>query len=89
MRYTFLQNIGGSITVWYNVFWEAARRGAFKPLFLTGGGGIALLLLSGLATAHSLASAAYRPGIPPSQAVRGDLAQATMPSHPTLEENHG
>ena len=47
---------------------------------------IALLLLAGPVTAHALASAAYRVGIPQSQAIRDDLAQATQP---TVEENLG
>jgi multicomponent Na+:H+ antiporter subunit G len=37
---------------------------------------IALLLLSGPVTAHTLASAAYRIGIPLSRVVRDDLSQA-------------
>jgi multisubunit Na+/H+ antiporter MnhG subunit len=35
---------------------------------------IALLLLAGPITAHALASAAYRVGIPQSQAIRDDLS---------------
>jgi multicomponent Na+:H+ antiporter subunit G len=35
---------------------------------------IALLLLAGPVTAHALASAAYRVGIPQSQAIRDDLS---------------
>jgi multicomponent Na+:H+ antiporter subunit G len=37
---------------------------------------IALLLLAGPVTAHALASAAYRIGIPMKQATRDDLAQS-------------
>jgi multicomponent Na+:H+ antiporter subunit G len=37
---------------------------------------IALLLLAGPVTAHALASAAYRVGIPLSQVIRDDLAKA-------------
>jgi multisubunit Na+/H+ antiporter MnhG subunit len=37
---------------------------------------IALLLFAGPVTAHALASAAYRVGIPLSQVIRDDLAQA-------------
>jgi multicomponent Na+:H+ antiporter subunit G len=47
---------------------------------------IALLLLAGPVTAHALASAAYRVGIPQSQAIRDDLTRATQP---TVEENLG
>jgi len=36
---------------------------------------IALLLLAGPVTAHTLASAAYRVGIPLSRAIRDDLSQ--------------
>jgi multicomponent Na+:H+ antiporter subunit G len=36
---------------------------------------IALLLLAGPVTAHTLASAAYRAGIPLSRAIRDDLSQ--------------
>jgi multicomponent Na+:H+ antiporter subunit G len=50
---------------------------------------IALLLLAGPVTAHALASAAYRVGIPPSQALRDDLAQALEQSYPSVEENLG
>jgi multicomponent Na+:H+ antiporter subunit G len=50
---------------------------------------IALLLLAGPVTAHALASAAYRVGIPQSQALRDDLAQALERSYPAAEENLG
>jgi len=41
---------------------------------------IALLLLAGPVTAHALASAAYRIGIPQAHALRDDLAWTTQPS---------
>lgn len=50
---------------------------------------VALLLLAGPVTAHALASAAYRVGIPLSQAIRDDLTAVTKPDQPTLEEKHG
>ncbi len=50
---------------------------------------IALLLLSGPVTAHALASAAYRVGILPRQALRDDLARAREQVHPSVEENLG
>ena len=50
---------------------------------------IALLLLAGPVTAHALASAAYRVGIPQSQALRDDLAQVFEQSHPLVEEDLG
>jgi len=50
---------------------------------------IALLLLAGPVTAHALASAAYRAGIPQSQALRDDLAQVFEQSHPLAEEDLG
>ena len=40
---------------------------------------IFLLLLTGPATSHALASAAYRLGIPLKQSQRDDLAQAVLP----------
>jgi len=45
---------------------------------------IALLLLAGPVTAHALASAAYRVGIPLRQTIRDDLAGTAQPS---VEEN--
>jgi multicomponent Na+:H+ antiporter subunit G len=50
---------------------------------------IALLLLSGPVTAHALASAAYRVGIPLRQAVRNDLTPAAEAEDGLLEENLG
>ena len=50
---------------------------------------IALLLLAGPVTAHALASAAYRIGIPQSQAVRDDLAQVGARSHPPAKGDPG
>ncbi|MGD9049179.1 MAG: monovalent cation/H(+) antiporter subunit G [Anaerolineae bacterium] len=50
---------------------------------------IALLLLAGPVTAHALASAAYRVGIPPSQAFCDDLAQVVEQSHSSVEQNVG
>ena len=47
---------------------------------------IALLPLAGPMTAHALASAAYRVGIPLSKPIRDDLARTTQP---TVEENLG
>jgi multicomponent Na+:H+ antiporter subunit G len=44
---------------------------------------IALLLLSGPVTAHALASAAYRIGIPLVQGIRDDLAQQAGPGQDT------
>jgi len=44
---------------------------------------IALLLLSGPVTAHALASAAYRTGIPLVQGIRDDLAQQAAASRDT------
>lgn len=49
----------------------------------------AVLLLASPVTAHALASATYRVGIPLRQAIREDLAQATTSSHPSVEENLG
>jgi multicomponent Na+:H+ antiporter subunit G len=50
---------------------------------------IALLLLAGPVTAHALASAAYRVGIPLHRAVRDDLAQAAKQTHPSVDQNLG
>ena len=50
---------------------------------------IALLLLAGPVTAHALASAAYRVGIPQSRPIRDDLAKVLEQSHPMEEENLG
>ena len=50
---------------------------------------IALLLLAGPVTAHALASAAYRVGIPQSQALRDDLAQALEQGKTCVEEDLG
>ena len=50
---------------------------------------IALLLLAGPVTAHALASAAYRVGIPQSRPIRDDLAKVLEQSHPVEEENLG
>jgi multicomponent Na+:H+ antiporter subunit G len=50
---------------------------------------IALLLLAGPVTAHALASAAYRIGIPQAQALRDDLAQALEQSKTCGEEEVG
>jgi multicomponent Na+:H+ antiporter subunit G len=50
---------------------------------------IALLLLAGPVTAHALASAAYRVGIPQSQALRDDLALALEQSKTCGEEEVG
>ena len=50
---------------------------------------IALLLLAGPVTAHALSSSAYRVGIPQSQALCDDLAQAVEQSHPSVEKNLG
>jgi multicomponent Na+:H+ antiporter subunit G len=50
---------------------------------------IALLLLAGPVTAHALASAAYRVGIPQSQALCDDLAQALEQSNACGEEDLG
>ena len=50
---------------------------------------IALLLLAGPVTAHALASAAYRIGIPLKQAIRDDLTRATSPESDQLEETFG
>ena len=50
---------------------------------------IALLMLAGPVTAHALASAAYRVGIPQSQALRDDLAQALEQSKTCGEEEVG
>ena len=47
---------------------------------------IALLLLAGPVTAHALASAAYRIGIPMKQALRDDLAHSV---EPTAKGAHG
>ena len=46
---------------------------------------IALLLLAGPVTAHALASAAYRVGIPLRRDIRDDLAQAAQTA---VEKNH-
>ncbi len=50
---------------------------------------IALLLLAGPVTAHALASAAYRIGIPQSQSLRDDLAQAIDQHSSFVEEDLG
>lgn len=50
---------------------------------------IVLLLLSGPVTAHAMGSAAYRVGIPLSQAIRDDLARAVEAETVSLEENVG
>jgi multicomponent Na+:H+ antiporter subunit G len=47
---------------------------------------VALLLLAGPVTAHALASAAYRVGIPLRQAIRDDLARVAKASHPSVED---
>jgi multicomponent Na+:H+ antiporter subunit G len=47
---------------------------------------VALLLLAGPLTAHALASAAYRVGIPLKQAIRDDLAQTAKTNHPSVED---
>jgi multicomponent Na+:H+ antiporter subunit G len=47
---------------------------------------VALLLLAGPVTAHALASAAYRVGIPLKQAIRDDLAQTAKTNHPSVED---
>jgi multisubunit Na+/H+ antiporter MnhG subunit len=47
------------------------------------------LLPAGPVTAHALALAAYRVGIPLRKALRDDLAQAVKQSHPSVEENLG
>ena len=49
---------------------------------------IALLLLAGPVTAHALASAAYRAGIPQSHALRDDLAQVVGQRQALAEEDH-
>ena len=48
---------------------------------------IALLLLAGPVTAHALASAAYRVGIPQHQAFCDDLAEVVEQSLPPIEKN--
>ncbi|MFN2225754.1 MAG: monovalent cation/H(+) antiporter subunit G [Anaerolineae bacterium] len=58
--------------------------GAGKGLVL-----ISLLLLAGPVTAHALASAAYRVGIPLRGAIRDDLAPAVKEPQPLVEESHG
>jgi multicomponent Na+:H+ antiporter subunit G len=50
---------------------------------------IALLLLAGPVTAHALASAAYRVGIPLSSARCDELAQVVEESHGPVVENTG
>jgi multicomponent Na+:H+ antiporter subunit G len=50
---------------------------------------ISLLLLAGPVTAHALASAAYRVGIPLSSARCDDLAQAVEEGHLPVEEIAG
>lgn len=50
---------------------------------------IALLLVAGPVTAHSLASAAYRIGIPLRRAIRDDLAPVVKPARPVAEESNG
>ena len=45
---------------------------------------IALLLLSGPVTAHALASAAYRTGIPLVQGIRDDLARSGTYDEPAI-----
>jgi multicomponent Na+:H+ antiporter subunit G len=50
---------------------------------------IALLMLAGPVTAHALASAAYRVGIPPWQAFRDDLANASEQQRPCAEDQTG
>jgi multicomponent Na+:H+ antiporter subunit G len=49
---------------------------------------IALLLLAGPVTAHALASAAYRIGIPLHLAIRDDLARVARPEVAPLERSH-
>jgi multicomponent Na+:H+ antiporter subunit G len=63
---------------------------AWTPLGLSKGLVTAgLLLLAGPVTAHALASAAYRIGIPLSQSLRDDLAQAAEPGRPPDATNPG
>ena len=50
---------------------------------------IALLLLSGPVTAHALASAAYRVGVPMKMAIRDDLAGIAEAEPGSMEENVG
>jgi multicomponent Na+:H+ antiporter subunit G len=50
---------------------------------------VALLLLAGPVTAHALASAAYRVGIPLSDPVREDLALAVERTPPSGEKDLG
>ena len=50
---------------------------------------IVLLLLAGPVTAHALASAAYRAGIPQNKTFRDDLSQAVEQSQPLVEKNPG
>jgi multicomponent Na+:H+ antiporter subunit G len=50
---------------------------------------VALLLLAGPVTAHALASAAYRIGIPLKQALREDLSRTENKNQPSVEENLG
>lgn len=50
---------------------------------------IVLLLLAGPVTAHALASAAYRAGIPQNKTLRDDLSQAVEQSQPLAEKNPG
>jgi multicomponent Na+:H+ antiporter subunit G len=47
---------------------------------------IALLMLAGPVTAHALASAAYRVGIPQWQSLRDDLANAPERQRPCAED---
>jgi multicomponent Na+:H+ antiporter subunit G len=50
---------------------------------------IALLLLAGPVTAHALASAAYRVGIPQNKSFRDDLSQAVGQGQPLAEKDPG
>ena len=50
---------------------------------------IALLLLAGPVTAHALASAAYRIGIPLGKTIREDLARALEQTPPSEENDCG
>ena len=50
---------------------------------------ITLLLLAGPVTAHALASAAYRVGIPQNKTFRDDLSQAVEQGQPLAEKNLG
>ena len=50
---------------------------------------IALLLLAGPVTAHALGSAAYRVGIPLTQAIRDDLARAVQQPQSFVDDKSG